>query len=392
MESTINLQVLSSFIASPIKSALLRALSNLGIEAELGFTDQPEMSRYMVAPGPDTENISGTIVLIRVEDWLRHGLLSGKSGDAWAREELKAKVKEFASELSILAHRGKPVSFLCCPSTGWVAEHYKLSALCRTYTNLLTARVGNVAQINTLHWPAELSSNYDDRASDQATNIPFTHAAFGRVGDFVASEVMRRLHSGSPPPKSGTSPELAAYLAGLQVQIELKMAQAADRHHVDHIIRSSASFSLTGEQPHMADSEVDAVMANKICVLVSVSDKLANHGVSGVVVCRKSENALVVDWLSLSCTVLGKQVEYALVLALAGMAKDHGCSRVIFEYRTSARNQPIHNFLESVASREQLRFVLGVNEADARISTRAVNAGAWTLKAPGLEKAARGGG
>jgi len=111
-----------------------------------------------------------------------------------------------------------------------------------------------------------------------------------------------------------------------------------------------------------------------------------------VVVCRESENALVVDWLSLSCTVLGKQVEYALVLALAGMAKDHGCSRVIFEYRTSARNQPIHNFLESVASREQLRFVLGVNEADARISTRAVNAGAWTLKAPGLEKAARGGG
>ena len=144
MESGIQLQVLSSFDARPIEPALLRALSDSGVEAGIGFTQRAEMSRYMVAPGSDTEHISGTIVLVRVEDWLRDGLLSGKSGDAWAREELKARVKEFAGEIAILAHRGKPVWFLCCPSTGWAGEHYKLTSLFRTYTNLLSARIGNV--------------------------------------------------------------------------------------------------------------------------------------------------------------------------------------------------------------------------------------------------------
>jgi hypothetical protein len=392
MESAIDLQLLSSFDANPIKPALLSALLSLGVEAGLGFTKRADMSQYMVAPGPDTEHISGTIVLVRVEDWLRDGLLSGRSGDAWAREELKVRVKEFVSELSILAHRGKPVWFLCCPSTGWVAEHYKLSALCRTYTNLLSARVGSVSQISLLNWPALLSANFEDRAADQAHNVPFTNNVFESFGDFVGSEVARMLHSGSAPAASGGSPELAAYLAGLQVRITLATAQPADQPHVDHVIRSAASFSLTGEQPNIPDSEVNAMIASERCVLISVSDRLADHGPSGVMVYRENENGLVVDWMSLSCPVLGKQVEYALVIALAQMAKEHGSRRIVFEYRPSARNQPVHAFLQSVAERESdTRFVLAVDDADARIGARAVSAGAWSLNASGLEKAARSG-
>ena len=390
MESAINLQLLSSFDANPIKAPLLRALSSAGVEATVGFTEHADMSRYMVAPDSNTEHISGTIVLVRVEDWLRDGLLSGKSGDARAREELKGRVKEFASELSILAHRGTPVWFLCCPSTGWVAEHYKLSALCRTYTNLLSARVGSVSQINVLNWPAVLSGNVDDRSSDQANNVPFTKDAFENVGDFVGNEVARMLRSGSAPTTSGGSPELAAYLAGLQVRITLATAQPADQPHVDHVIRSAASFSLTGERPNISDSEVAAVIASQSCALVSVSDRLADHGPSGVIVYRESENALVVDWMSLTCPILGKQVEFAVVLALAQMAREHGSKQIVFEYRTSARNQPIHAFLQSVAERESdTRFILAVDDADARVNARAVNDSAWSLNAAGLEKAAR---
>jgi len=382
MESGIHLQLLSSFDANPIKPALLRALSSVGVEASLGFTEREEMSRYMVAPGSDTEHISGTIVLVRVEDWLRDGLLSGKSGDSWAREELKTKVKEFAGELAILAHRGKPVWFLCCPSTGWATEHYKLSALCRTYTNLLAARVGNVAQITSLNWPAVIPADFEDRASDQANNIPFAGDTFEIVGKAVGGEVGRLLAAQSDPASvsAGGSPELAAYLAGLQVRITVATAQPGDQPHVDHIIRSAASFSLTGEQPNISDSEVNAVVASERCLLVLISDRLADHGPSGAIFYHESENALVVDWMSLTCPVLGKQVEFALVPELAQMAKDRGLGRLVFEYRSSARNQPIHAFLQSVADREsQMRFVLAVDEAEARIKAKAISPGAWSL-------------
>src|SRR5215469_8213243 len=380
MANGTDVQVLSTFDAGRIEAPLRRALGNAGINGEIGFTARQQMKDYMLTPSAETEHIAGTVVLVRVEDWLRdHCSPEGHPGDAWAREELKGRVREFASEISILAYRGKPVWFVACPSAGWIAEQHKVTSLCRTYTNLLAARAGNVVQIASITWPAGVSGN--DNAADQRDNIPFTQEVFDRLGEVLAAEVARTLtaDSGASEAASGKSPELAAYLAGLQVRVELAPADASARTHVDKIIRTAASFSLTGEQPNILDAEVDAVIASGNCALVSVADRLAEHGPSGVIVCRQSSGDLVLDWMSLSCTVLGKQVEYALAEALAKMASDRGCSQLRFEYRQSERNQPTHKFLQSITDAGQDNgYVLPVSEVDARISAAAINPGAWT--------------
>lgn len=377
---TTDLQVLATFDASRIEAPLRRVLANAGLDAAVGFTPRAQMKDYMLAPSAKTENIAGTIVLVRVEDWLRdHCSPEGHPGDAWAREELKGRVKEFASELAILAYRGKPVWFVACPSTGWVAEQHKMAALCRTYTNLLAARVGGVAQIASVNWPAGLAGI--DIAADEADNIPFTQEVFDRLGEVLAIEISRTLKSDSAEQaRSGKSPELAAYMAGLQVRVLLAPAESSTRNYVDKIIRTAASFSLCGEQPRIADSEVDAVIASGNCVLVSVSDRLAEHGPSGVVAYQEFSDEIVVRWMSLSCPVLGKQVEFALTTALAQMTRERGCSRLVFQFQASERNQPIQKFLQSLTeSSSENRYVLPVAEADSRIAAAAVNPGAWSV-------------
>ena len=380
-----DLQVLATFDASRIEAPLRRALSNAGVDAAVGFTARPQMKDYMLAPSAETEHIAGTVVLVRVEDWLRdHCSPEGHPGDAWAREELKGRVKEFASELAILAYRGKPVWFVACPSAGWVAEQHRMAALCRTYTNLLVARVGGVAQIASVNWPVGLAGN--DIAADQADNIPFAQEVFDRLGEVLAAEISRTLKSDSAEQAtSGKSPELAAYMAGLQVRVSLAPADSSTRKYVDKIIRTAASFSLCGEQPHIADGEVDAAIASGNCVLISVSDRLAEHGPSGVVAYRESGDEMVVRWMSLSCPVLGKQVEFALVTALAQMARERGCSRLVFQFQPSERNQPIQKFLQSLTeSSSENRYILPVAEADARIAGAAVNPGAWSVSLSSL--------
>ena len=375
-----DLQVLATFDATRIEAALRSALANAGVDVAVGFTARPHMRDYMLTPSAETEHIAGTVVLVRVEDWLRdHCSSEGHPGDAWAREELKSRVKEFASELAILAYRGKPVWFLACPSTGWVAEQHKMAALCRTYTNLLAVRAGGVAQIVSVSWPAGLAGN--DIAADQADNIPYTQEVFDRLGEVLAAEISGTLKSDSTEQSaSGKSPELAAYMAGLQVRVSLAPADVSTRKYVDKIIRTAASFSLCGEQPHIVDSEVDAVIASGNCVLVAVSDRLADHGPSGVVAYRESGDEMVVRWMSLSCPVLGKQVEFALMTALAQMARERGSSRLVFQFQPSERNPPIQKFLQSLAeSSSENRYLLPVAEADARIAAAAVNPGAWSV-------------
>jgi hypothetical protein len=397
MESGNILQVLASFNAERIRVPLRRAVSAAGIAEEVGFTPSARMSEYMLAPAAETEHVVGTVVILRVEDWLRDaGESGGTATEAWARQEVQRRLKEFVNELAVLSYRGSWVWFMACPSRGWFCEHAKLTALCRTFTNLLAARVRNISQVRSLNWPTSAwASEFDDCQKDEAVNIPFTQEGFDRLGDFIAGEVARTLaqNSGLLGSSSAGSPELAAYLAGLKVQIELAPADPEGRQHVDRILRSAASFSLTGEKPHITDAEVDALVESERCILVSVADRLADHGPSGVIVYEWNDNALIVHEWSLSCTVLGKQVEYAFLSALAQMASERRCSTLIFEYRPAPRNQPMLSFLQSVTNREsETRYVLPVEMAESRIKSTAINPGAWSVSTKGLEKTARSGG
>src|SRR5262249_39118875 len=154
-----------------------------------------------------------------------------------------------------------------------------------------SARVGNVAEITSLNWPAGYIGN--DIAADESENVPFTQEHFDRIAEVIATEIARvqgRRFSGQAT--SGKSPELAAYLAGLQVRVELAAADGSQRQYVDKIMRTAASFSLTGEQPHISDGEVCAAITSEKCAVVSVFDRVAEHGPSGVLAYHDSPDAL----------------------------------------------------------------------------------------------------
>jgi hypothetical protein len=325
-------------------------------------------------------------VLLRLEDWLREHLKSTPyetSRDAWVRQEFRLRVDEFVSQLAILSRLGKQVWFLACPSNGWISEQHKLAGLCRTYTNLVAARVRSLSQVSVLNWPASFSADgFADREADRLSQIPFTEDAFAKLGESVGNQIVRTLarQQGSSSPEPGGSPELAAYLAGLQVRVQFAPAGRQDRPDVDRLLRTVASFSLTGEKPTIANAEVDALVESEACILVSVADRISDYGRSGLVVFRSDGETLAVDNLALSCTVLGKQVEYALLSFLSRAAAERGCARIIFEYRPSGRNQPLLSFLQQATDREsETRYALPAGDVDARVAKVAVNPGAWTV-------------
>jgi len=135
---TRQLQVASSFTSIPIAQTLRPFVVNAGIADELGFSQYSQVAEYMLGLAPNSPHIRGTIILVRVEDWLRDDLKSlptGSTSEAVqkARQNLKGHVDEFAGQAASLAQRGKPFWFLACPSTGWIAERHKLETLCQTY-------------------------------------------------------------------------------------------------------------------------------------------------------------------------------------------------------------------------------------------------------------------
>jgi hypothetical protein len=383
-------QVASSFTAVLLARGMRAAVVTAGIAHQIGFAQYSQMAEYMLGPMPDSDNVVGTVILVRVEDWLRDDLKSLSPDNAFdqvqkVRQNLRLRVDEFAGQVGALARRGKPVWFLACPSTGWIAERHKIEALCRTYTNLLIARIQNLSQVTVLSWPAaSLPIDFTDRNTDRLGQIPFTSDTFDQLGDFLGEQIRLTAPVQDPSKDRGVSvgvPELAAYLAGLKVRIRLTLASREDRSHVDRILRTAAAFSLAGEKRNLSDSEVDRLLESDGCLLIDVSDRLANYGPSGVISFLVDGDSLNVEALALSCPVLGKQVEYGVLSGLAQIAAERVCRRVVFEYRASGRNEIMSTFLKSVSDEDSLtRYVLLVAESGERLAKTAVAPGTWTLE------------
>ena len=179
IKAGLTVQVASSFTSTPIGRSLRAAISEGEVGEDVRFCQYEQMSQYMLGSGSDSPEVIGTIVLLRVEDWLLEGLKSAPQGGVPGashqelHSQLRSRVNEFVDQIKALAARGKQVWFLACPSRGWISEKHKLVTLCQTHTNLVIARVRNDRQITTLQWPSALfTGEVEDNHADRLGRIP----------------------------------------------------------------------------------------------------------------------------------------------------------------------------------------------------------------------------
>jgi hypothetical protein len=382
------LNVASTFVATSLEPALTGTLNASGAAVALRFIQFTQLSEYMVLFDPNAA--LGTVVMLRLEDWLRERLSDSSDAapnDSVIRAAIRAHVEEFVSQIAILPSMGKPAWLVLCPSTGWVATHHKLAALFRTFANLVLARVRGISGLTLLEWPAALTEGkFEDHGADCSSQVPFTGEGFEALGDSIGRRAAQTLTRGqaSQSTGSGRSSELAAYLRNLGVRVRIEPADAPGREDVERILRTVASFSLKGENPTVSPAEVDQAMGAGGCFLVNAADRVSDYGVAGLIVFHESADSLLVESMALSCTVLGKQVEFAVLSALGRIATARGRAKIEFEYRPSGRNQPMLSFLRQITPEPEGPFALPASAVEEWIEKTAVSPGAWELAANGF--------
>ncbi|MGA9567230.1 MAG: hypothetical protein WBS19_17025 [Candidatus Korobacteraceae bacterium] len=229
-----------------------------------------------------------------------------------------------------------------------------------------------------------LDDDCNDHSADRLGQMPFTTQTFDRLGEFLGSQITQTsLWRGScVAPAAPSSPvELASYLAGLKVHVQIAPADRTDSAKLDRILRIAADFTLNGQKRDLPEEEIDRLMASGWCMRITVSDRLAAYGISGILALRPTPDALTVESMSLSCTVLGKQVEYAVLSALKQIASDLKVDKIRFQFNPTDRNQPTLRFLQTVSDRvSDTEFIVPVALTEERLRDAAVNAGAWTIE------------
>ena len=139
------------------------------------------------------------------------------------------------------------------------------------------------------------------------------------------------------------------FLAKLALKIEISEPSASQLPRVSQLTQRTNQFNFTTIR--RSESEIQQLSQSGLeCRIVEVSDRFGDYGLVGEMIFSCSEDAIDTDTFLLSCRVLGRGVEHAMLNHLAEIAKERGLSRVDITYISTKKNLPALNFLDSLGT------------------------------------------
>jgi FkbH-like protein len=128
------------------------------------------------------------------------------------------------------------------------------------------------------------------------------------------------------------------YLRSLDMTLSIAPFDQPGRKRIAQLISKSNQFNLTTRR--YSEAEVAALQANPDAVTVQarLSDMFGDNGMISAVICLKNGRQWEVDTWIMSCRVLGRRVEEAILQYLVREARTAGAIELIGRYVPTARN------------------------------------------------------
>lgn len=172
-----------------------------------------------------------------------------------------------------------------------------------------------------------------------------------------------------------TLQEIDRYYAELGVRIRLAIDPRRSLPRLASLSERTNQFNLALRRMSAAllAAHMDSPDAN--VAGISLSDRLSDSGIIGLIIGRREGETLVVEEICISCRALGRGLEDALILpALAAMPCAQGCRSVRFVVQVGPRNEPARRWLARLAG-------IDLALADGRIDCPAGSVFGYTLPA-----------
>ncbi len=143
--------------------------------------------------------------------------------------------------------------------------------------------------------------------------------------------------------------DIASFLASLELVIDIGRPDEDEWPRVAQLTQRTNQFNFTTIRRNEPDMRALALLDGAHVLRVKVRDRFGDYGLVGVTVSRQLEDALQVDTMLLSCRVLGRGVEHAMIRQLGEMAKSANLNRLNLPYVLTPKNEPARAFADNVA-------------------------------------------
>ena len=137
------------------------------------------------------------------------------------------------------------------------------------------------------------------------------------------------------------------FLRALELRLELFAVGAEDLGRVTQLINKTNQFNLTTVRRTLDEVRMLANSRDHRLYGLSVADKFGAYGLTGVVIVALAPDRAtwIIDTLLLSCRVLGRGVEAALLAGLAADAQGDGAREFVASFVPTKKNSLAATFL-----------------------------------------------
>lgn len=137
----------------------------------------------------------------------------------------------------------------------------------------------------------------------------------------------------------------AEYLASLKMVLTVSRFDSMGRARITQLINKSNQFNLTTRRYNEEDvRHIEEDRESTLCWQARLDDNFGPQGIVSIVILRKSPSVWTIDTWLMSCRVLARGVESALMNLLMQEALAAGVAEVVGEYIPTSRNGLVADF------------------------------------------------
>lgn len=136
------------------------------------------------------------------------------------------------------------------------------------------------------------------------------------------------------------------YLRSLEMKGTIKPFESVYMERIAQLTNKSNQFNLTTKRYTGAEIKAVAESDSYIDLYGKLEDKFGDNGVVSVVIGEKRESVLHIDLWIMSCRVLKRDMEYAMMDELVGHCQKAGITKILGYYYPTAKNRMVQNFYE----------------------------------------------
>jgi FkbH-like protein len=140
--------------------------------------------------------------------------------------------------------------------------------------------------------------------------------------------------------------DISEFLKTLNLEIEIKKTNSFTIPRISQLTLKTNQFNLTTKRYQEDEIHKFSEDTNILINCAQIKDKFGDNGITGVFIVKKTNSdEWFLDTFLLSCRVMGREAEKAMLYFIINQAKKNNVKRLKAKFIPTLKNKPIEDFL-----------------------------------------------